>query len=112
MEDFYPEMIRRLPEADLPVPGITGNLLQAKHGQVVFFDIPEGSHIPPHAHGAQWGVVLHGEMELTIGDETRVYRKGDSYTIPAGITHTATFRTRCRVLDLFEERDRYRPKES
>jgi hypothetical protein len=33
-------------------------------------------------HGAQWGSVIEGEITFTIGDETRVYRPGDSYSIP------------------------------
>jgi len=110
MEEFYPEIIRGLPEADVPMPGVRGYLLQGDRGQLVFFDIADTAQVPPHAHGAQWGVVLDGEMELTIGGKTSLYRKGDTYFIPAGVTHSATFRTRCRVLDFFAERDRYRPK--
>lgn len=109
-EEFYPELICSLPEAAIPIPGVRGYLLQGDRGQVVFFDIPETAQVPSHAHGAQWGVVLDGEMELTIGDTTRIYRKGDSYFIPAGVTHSATFRTRCRVLDFFADPDRYQPK--
>ena len=110
MEEFYPEIIRSLPEVDIPIPGIRGYLLQGEQAQLVFFDIPETAQVPPHAHGAQWGVLLEGEMELTIGDTTRLYRKGDTYFIPAGVTHSATFRTRCRLIDFFADRDRYRPK--
>ncbi len=110
MEGFYPKFILKLPEADIPIPGVRGNLLQSEHGQLVFFDIPAAAEVPPHAHGAQWGVVLEGEMELTIGDETRTYRKGDTYFIPDGVTHSATFKTRCQILDLFTDKDRYRVK--
>ncbi len=108
MQSFYPELIQNLPDAEIPIPGVRGKLLQSEQGQVVFFDIPATAKVPPHSHGAQWGVVLEGEMELTIGPETRTYRKGDSYFIPAGVTHAATFKTRCRVLDLFADKDRYR----
>jgi len=110
MEEFYPDVILRLPDAEIPVAGVRGKLLQSEEGQLVFFEISAGASVPPHVHGAQWGVVLDGELELTIGDETRTYRKGDTYFIPAGVTHSATCKMRCRVLDLFEERDRYRVK--
>jgi quercetin dioxygenase-like cupin family protein len=112
MEEFYPEIIRNLPEAEIPIAGVRGHLMQSEHGQLVFFDISETAEVPPHTHGAQWGVVLDGEMELTIGDETRLYRKGDTYLIPAGVTHSATFKTRCKILDLFADKDRYKVKSS
>ena len=110
MSGVYPEFIENLPDADLPVAGVRGKLFQGDRGQVVFFDIPAGTAIPPHSHGDQWGVVLDGEMELTIGGETRTYRKGDFYFIPAGVEHSATFVTRCFVLDVFADRDRYRAR--
>lgn len=110
VERFYPDVIENLPEADIPMAGVRGKLLQSERGQVVFFEISATAKVPPHAHGAQWGVVLDGEMELTIDNDTRTYRKGDTYFIPAGVTHAATFKTRCRVLDFFADRDRYRIK--
>ncbi|MFH2007095.1 MAG: cupin domain-containing protein [bacterium] len=107
MNEPYPDMIRRLPRADIPLDGVVGRLLQAGGHQVVFFEIEPIGAIPPHAHGDQWGVVLEGDMELTIGAETRTYRRGDTYFVPAGVTHSATFRTRFRALDVFGEPDRY-----
>ncbi|MBI4466458.1 MAG: cupin domain-containing protein [Acidobacteria bacterium] len=109
-DGFYPPEICALPEADIPFAGVRGWLLQGETGSVVFFDLAAIGRVPPHAHGAQWGCVLEGEMELTIGGETRTYRRGDSYYIPAGTVHSATFRTRTFVIDFFAERDRYRPK--
>ena len=64
----------------------------------------------PHAHGAQWGVVLDGRMELTIGDVTRQYNRGDTYYIPAGEVHSARFQAQTRVIDYFAEPNRYRVK--
>ncbi len=109
-DEFFPPEIRGLPEADIGLPGVRGWLLQGGTGSVVFFDIAPIGVVPPHSHGAQWGIVLGGEMDLTIGGETRTYRRGDRYYIPAGTVHSATFRTRFFALDFFAERDRYRPK--
>jgi quercetin dioxygenase-like cupin family protein len=106
----YPESITSLPLADIPIDGVTGRLLQGSDSQLVFFDIEPIGVIPPHSHGEQWGIVVEGEMELTIGGEMRTYRAGDSYRIPAGVVHSATFRTRVRVIDFFADRDRYGPK--
>ncbi len=109
-DHFYPAEIRNLPEADISFQGVRGWLLQGPVGAVVFLDIAPIGVVPPHAHGAQWGVVLEGEMELTIDGQTRTYRRGDHYFIPTGQVHSATFKTRCFVMDFFEERERYRPR--
>jgi quercetin dioxygenase-like cupin family protein len=110
MPDLYPEMIECLPDADIPFKGVHGKLLQAGDYQVVFFDIEPIGEVAPHSHGAQFGFVLDGEMDLTIGGKTETRRKGDYYFIPAGVVHSATFRTRVRVMDMFAEPDRYKPK--
>lgn len=106
----YPEMIKGLPKVDLPLDGVLGHLLQAGDKQVVFFEIEPVGAIPPHSHSAQWGVVLEGEMDLIIGGETRVYRKGDVYFIATGVEHQATFRTHFKAIDVFDEPARYQEK--
>jgi quercetin dioxygenase-like cupin family protein len=79
---------------------------------VVFFEIEPIGTIPPHSHGEQWGIVVEGEMDLTIGGQTRRCRPGDSYHIPAGVEHGATFLSHFRAIDVFADRDRYKPKQS
>lgn len=106
----YSELIQDLPEIDLPVPGARGWLLQGETRQMAFFDLPAGGSIPPHSHGEQWGLVVKGEMDLTIDGETRRLGPGDWYRIGAGVEHYATFVTRIQVLDLFADIDRYRVK--
>ncbi len=105
----YPEMIRLLPDADIPFDGVHGKLLQGKDQQVVFFEIEPIGEVAEHKHGAQWGVVFEGEMELTIGGETKTYRKGDSYFVPAGVLHSAVFREKTYLMDVFADKDRYLP---
>ena len=106
----YPEMIRDLPEIDISMEGIQGWLFQSSNKQIVFFDIQPVGHVPPHSHCSQWGMVIEGEMSLTIGNETKIYRKGDWYFIPAGVEHSATFPTRVHVMDIFDAPDRYKTK--
>ncbi|UCG60790.1 MAG: cupin domain-containing protein [Candidatus Zixiibacteriota bacterium] len=107
----FPEWIRGLPEIDVPFDGVRGWLLQAGAKQVVFFDIQPVGAVPAHSHGAQWGIVVEGEMELTIGDETKIYRSGDWYYIPEGVMHSANFLTRVSVIDVFSEPDRWKAKQ-
>jgi quercetin dioxygenase-like cupin family protein len=104
---IYPEMIRQLPEADIPFHGIRGWLLQGHDHQVVFFDIEPIGEVAEHTHGPQWGIVIDGVMELTIAGETRTYQKGDHYFIPGGVVHSAVFKSRCWVVDFFGDKNRY-----
>jgi quercetin dioxygenase-like cupin family protein len=108
----FPEFITDLPEADIQYKGVRAWISQGDNHQVVFFDIAAGGKVTEHHHETpQWGVVIEGELELTIDGKTRVYRKGDEYQIPARAKHSAKFRSRCRVIDFFCEKDRYKPKD-
>lgn len=108
--DFYPNVITNLPEADIPFKGVRGWLSQGPDHQVVFFDIEAIGEVPEHAHGAQWGIVFEGEMQLKIGGEINTYTKGDSYFIPPGVPHGAVFKKRTFLMDFFGDADRYAPK--
>jgi quercetin dioxygenase-like cupin family protein len=106
----FPKTITSLPQADIAFTGVKGWLSQARDHQLVFMDIAPIGEVAPHAHGAQWGIVVDGEMELTIGGKTEVYRKGDSYFIPKGTVHSARFTTRTFVIDFFADKNRYKTK--
>ena len=106
----YPELIRSLPEIEAPVPGVRGWLLQGPRSQAVFFDIEAGIRIPPHSHCAQWGLVVEGEISLTIFGHAKTYRKGEWYFIPAGAVHSAEVDSRVNVIDVFDDPARYKPK--
>lgn len=111
-DQFFPEFIRNLPEADLPINKVVGYLFQGTHGQICFFEFEPGIEVPAHSHGNQWGVVLHGEFNLTMNGKTRTLRQGDSYYIPEGMVHSANFEKTCKILDFFEDIDRYKPKKT
>jgi quercetin dioxygenase-like cupin family protein len=108
----FPDFIRALPGIDVPFPEdvVQTNVVRSDAGLVVFFTFVKDMQLPTHAHGAQWGTVVEGEIEFTIGDETKTYRPGDSYFIPAGTPHGALIKAGTRVIDVFEEADRYRLK--
>jgi quercetin dioxygenase-like cupin family protein len=106
----YPETITNLPMADIPLAGVRAWISQAKNHQIVFFDIDPIGEIPPHSHGEQWGIVVEGEMELTIGGTTKRYGPGDSYHIPPGVEHGAVFLSHFRAIDFFADTQRYKAK--
>jgi quercetin dioxygenase-like cupin family protein len=103
-------MIRALPEADIPLDGVKAWLSQGEGHQIAFFEIQPIGEVPEHAHGEQWGIVVEGEMQLTIGGETKRYGPGDSYHIPAGVLHGARFLSFFRAIDVFADADRYKTK--
>ena len=110
MEKIYADFITALPEADISFEGVRGWLSQAGDHQVVFLEIDAIGEVAEHKHGAQWGIVVEGEMELNIGGVAKIYRKGDSYYVPAGVLHSAVFKKKTWAIDVFADRDRYLAK--
>ncbi len=103
----YPDCIRNLPKAKMSFQGVQAFIAQGEQFQVGFFEIEPIGVVPPHSHGAQYGFVIEGEILLTIGDDTKLYKKGDSYYIPEGVVHSAEVKEFCRAMDFFAEPDRY-----
>lgn len=106
----FPDIIHNLPEAIIPVEGLRGWLAQSPAGVVVFFVAEETCFVPPHSHKGQWGTVVDGVAELTADGETRSYLPGESYFIPAGIVHSAHLPKGTKLVEFFEEADRFRLK--
>lgn len=106
----FPSFVRSLSEADLPFEGLRGWLLQSESGQVLFSESDIEVSVPDHSHGNQWGAVIDGKIEMTIGGQTTIYSCGDTYFIPAGTAHRARIYPGFRAVDYFADRDRYRPR--
>jgi len=103
----YPEIIKKLPQIKLPVNGVKAYKLQGPENQLVFFEFTEETTIPEHSHKAQWGIVVDGKIDLTIGGLEITYKKGDSYFIPDGVKHSAKIYKGFCVIDFFDQPDRY-----
>lgn len=107
----YPDVIKRLEEADTKFKGIRAWILQGSQHQLVFFEMDSSAVVPEHFHDyPQWGMMIDGKMELTVDGQAHLVERGDEYLIPAGAKHFAKFLEKCRVVDLFSEKSRYEAK--
>jgi quercetin dioxygenase-like cupin family protein len=105
----FPDFITAFPGISVPFPSevVQTAAVRSDDALVVFFTFLQEMTLPMHSHGAQWGTVVEGEITLTIGGETKTHRPGDSYLIPAGVEHGGVIRAGTRVIDVFQEADRY-----
>ena len=106
----FPAWIGDLPKVDTPFEGLEGRLLSGPHGQTVFFLATRDLDVPPHSHGAQYGVVVAGRVELRVGGEERVLGPGDTYGIAEGEEHAARVGSGTALVEVFQEPDRYGTK--
>ena len=110
MRSFFPEPIRKLPEANLPFEGVKAYLSQSDDHQIIFMEFSRDVEVPQHAHAAQYAVVIEGRIDMIIGGQARTYTKGDWYFIPEGVVHSAKIYAGYADVTLFNEPSRYRRK--
>jgi quercetin dioxygenase-like cupin family protein len=110
MAEIFPEPIRNLPEADIPLSGLKAFLSQSDNHQILFMEFGEDAEVPEHSHESQWGVVLEGKIDLVIEGVKRTYTKGDRVLIPKGAKHSAKIYAGYADISFFDEEDRYKRK--
>lgn len=107
IQEGLPEFIKELPEGDIKLDGLKSYIFQGKDKQFIFMEFEEDIEIKEHFHSEQWGVVIDGEMELTVGGETILLKKGDTYFIPENRVHSVKIKKGYKDLTLFNQPDRY-----
>ncbi|MHC4425076.1 MAG: cupin domain-containing protein [Planctomycetota bacterium] len=110
MAEIFPEPIRSLPEADIPLSGLKAYLSQSDNHQILFMEFGEDAEVPEHSHESQWGVVLEGKIDLAIEGVERTYTKGDRVFILKGAKHSAKIYAGYADISFFNEQDRYKGK--
>jgi len=110
MNEIFPDTIRNLPEADIPLAGITAYLSQAQNHQIIFMQFSQDVDLPEHAHAAQVGFVLEGKIDLIIEGKPYTFARGDRYSIPAGVKHSGKIHAGYADITFFDEENRYRAK--
>ena len=104
---IFPEPIQRLPEADIPLSGLTAYLSQAEHHQIIFMQFSEDVDLPEHAHESQWGIVLEGRIDLMIDGTQHTFQKGDRYYIPKSVPHSGKIYAGYADITFFDQPNRY-----
>ena len=73
-----------------PLPGITGSVRAGAELSAAIFRLEPGAVVPRHHHvNEEFGQVLSGELELTVGDETSELVAGEAFLIPGDVPHAA-----------------------
>jgi len=84
--NYFPD-ITQAPEKEI-APGVK---IQVAWGDKIMLSrvlFEPGAVAPMHSHPhEQAGIVLEGEFDFTIGNETKRLRPGDIYFIPGGVLH-------------------------
>ena len=105
MDDaHWPEFVRGLPMAVVPVSGLDARVVDDGACQVALFDFASDAVVAEHTHADKWGVVVAGQMTLSVDGEERAVAAGDSYFVPAGVPHGARVLAGSRVIEIFAER--------
>ncbi|MBI9011531.1 MAG: cupin domain-containing protein [Clostridiales bacterium] len=111
MNTIFPDPIIKLPKADIPISGIKAYLSQGENHQILYMSFSKDVDLPEHFHDEQWGIVLEGEIELTIDGITTLYKKGDRYFIPKGVEHSGKIYAGYADMTFFNQKDRFKVKE-
>lgn len=110
MNDVFPEPIRSLPKADIPIEGLTAYISQSETHQVLYMQFNKTIELPEHEHNDQIGFVLEGIIDLIIDGAEYTFTKGDRYHIPKGRKHSGTVHAGYADITIFMEPNRYQIK--
>lgn len=86
-----------------PLEGITMNVLSGGRMMANWVRLEDGAVVPDHDHPhEQLGLVLEGEIDMTIDGDTRRLGPGSAYLVPGGVRHEGRGGPGgCLVLDVF-----------
>ena len=75
-------------KAKEPLPGWQGRFFHSGHMTFAYYDFRAGASIHEHSHPNEevWHV-LEGELEVTVGGETRIAGPGSVAIVPADTPH-------------------------
>ena len=89
-----------------PMELVPGARTRTFWGEQMLFSLVEvdaNSEVPLHTHPhEQGGIIIEGELEMSIGGEVRLLKPGDMYMIPGNVEHYAkAYDVKAVALDIF-----------
>jgi quercetin dioxygenase-like cupin family protein len=95
--DLEPRAAKRLFE------GVQTRTFWGERMLVSLLEFAPNSHVPDHTHPhEQVGIVVEGELYMTIAGVTRLMKAGESYVIPGNVPHSGrTGNKWAKVFDAF-----------
>lgn len=92
-------------------PGMQIRVASGERIMLSYVDLVEGSEVKDHSHSCeQAGIVIEGEGDFRIGDQSKQVKQGDLYLIPSQVIHRLVVtKGPMKVLDIFSPpREEYR----
>src|SRR5512147_2398151 len=83
-------------------PGIRSKLESGSNLTMAIMEIAPDKEGAAHDHPFdQCGVVIEGEIEMSVGEEKKLLRSMETYFIPAGVKHNwKTMALSAKILDI------------
>ena len=83
-------------------PGIWSKIESGSNLTMAFMEIASNKEGTTHSHPFdQCGVVIEGEIEISIGEEKKLLKPMETYFIPAGTKHNwKTLASSAKILDV------------
>ncbi len=88
----FPVSIRALPKTSLL--GVDVYVHDNGSSQVLFMELPAERTevvVPTHTHDVEWGIVVEGEVEITVNGKAERHGPGATHHIPANAPHSIRF---------------------
>ncbi len=92
-------------------PGVDLYTVAGDQLMISIVEMQPGAVVEKHSHPhEQMGILLEGELDFTVGEETRLLKPGDMWRIPGDVSHyVVAGKEGAKALDLFHPvRDDYR----
>ena len=88
---MFPDIIKKMHSDNSGVEGLEVYYDHTPIGTIYFMSTKNPFTLPEHSHAEQFGIVMSGEVTYKINGETKIYKAGENYTIPAEIKHITSY---------------------
>jgi len=101
LSDTYAELSALKPYAIWP--GVVGRVVNGERLTLAVVDLEPDADVAEHHHdNEQLGLVLKGEITMTVAGASRLLHPGDTYVIPSNVLHSARASSAgATVIDVF-----------